>query len=103
MRKFKLFKIGTAAAGAAWVSSTATAALPPQYQRLAELQAVLETGVVDALDGALVSRVEYIRSDIYRVTAGSCHVDVAIVGLPAPRGVAGPRRFEARARKKVCR
>lgn len=104
MRKYKLLGIGAAAAGAAWIASPARAALPPQYQRLAEMQAVLENDrVADALGGALVSRVEYIRRDLYRVTAGSCHIDVAIVGLRTPRDFAGPRRFEARAGKKVCR
>jgi hypothetical protein len=104
MRTSKLFAIGAAAVAAAWLASPATAALPPQYQRLAELQAVLENpDVAEALDGLLISRVEYVRPDLYRVRAGRCHVDVAIVGLPTPPGLTGPRRFEARAGKKVCR
>jgi hypothetical protein len=81
----------------------AAAALPPQYQRTAEMRAVLEAdGVAEAFGGASIDRVEYVRPDLYRVSAGRCHVDVAIVGLPMPRGMVGPRRFEARAGKKAC-
>jgi len=86
------------------VASPAVAALAPNYQRLAELRAVLEhPGVNNALQDAIVDRVEYVRTDLYRVTAGRCYVDVAIIGLPVPRGVVGARRFEVRPGRKVCR
>jgi hypothetical protein len=82
----------------------AAAALAPNYQRLAELRAVLDNpGVTNALGTSdPIGRVEYVRPDLYRVTAGRCHVDVAIVGLPMPRGMVGPRRFEVRPGRKVC-
>ena len=82
----------------------ASAALPPNYQRLAELRAVLNHPAVGrefGMDGP-VERIEYIRHDLYRVSGGRCRMDVAIVSLPMPRRVAGPRRFEARPGKKVC-
>ena len=88
----------------ALAASPAPAALAPNYQRLAELRAVLQhPGVNSALQDAVVDRVEYVRTDLYRVSAGNCHVDVAIVGLPLPRGVAGARRFEVRPGRRVCR
>ncbi len=87
-----------AAALAAWPAS---AALPPHYQRLAELRAVLALADVAAL-GAPVDRVEWVRADLYRVTAGRCRVDVRIVDLPTPRNVVGARRFEARPGRRVC-
>jgi hypothetical protein len=81
----------------------AGAALAPNYQRIAELRGVLDhQGVNAALQDATIERIEYVRPDLYRVTAGRCHVDVAIVGIPLPRGVAGPRRFEVRPGRRVC-
>ena len=93
-----------AALGAAILAAMpAAAALPPQYQRLAELRAVLNhQGVSAALDGRPIDRIGYVRPDLYRVSAGRCHVDVAIVGLPMPRGMVGARRFEARPGRRVC-
>jgi len=87
---------------AALAAVPAPAALPPQYQRLAELRAVLnDQGVAAAFGGAPIERVEYVRPDLYRVTAGRCHLDVRIVGLPMPRGMVGARRFEVRAGERV--
>lgn len=82
----------------------ASAALAPNYQRLAELQRVLEhPGVIAGFGVAEpIDRVEYAGPDLYRVTAGRCHLDVRIVGLPMPRGMVGARRFEARPGQRVC-
>lgn len=82
----------------------ATAALPPNYQRIAELNAVLAHPGVAGAFGMMqpIERIEYVRTDLYRVTAGRCHIDVAIVGLPVPRGMVGARRFEARPGRRVC-
>lgn len=90
---------------AALAAVPAAAALAPNYQRLAELRAVIERPeVARALgDAVMVDRVEYVRTDLYRVTAGRCHVDVAIVDLPVPRGVVGARRFDVRPGRRVCR
>ena len=86
------------------IASPATAALPPHYQRAAELQAVVAApGVAAAFGiGAPIQRVEYVKPDLYRVSAGRCHLDVAIVDLPTPRDVVGGRRFAVRPGKKVC-
>lgn len=96
-----LFFAGVAAALAAL---PATAALPPNYQRLAELRAILSHPDVIRAFGTNepIERVEYVRADLYRVSAGRCHLDVAIVSLPSDRRVAGPRRFEARPEQRVC-
>jgi hypothetical protein len=91
--------LGTAALAAMPVS----AALPPQHQRAAELRALIDhAGVVGAFDGAPIDRIELVRPDLYRVTAGRCRLDVRIVDLPTPRDVAGPRRFEVRPGGSVC-
>jgi len=96
----RLVALGAAAA-AAW---PAWAALPPNYQRLAELKAVLAHPQLGEAFGpdAPAERVEHVRPDLYRVSAGRCHLDVAIVDLPTPPGVAGPRRFEARPGQRIC-
>lgn len=96
---------GCAAACAAMLVATpAGAALPPNYQRLAELRAVLALPAVGTAFGLEpIDRIVYAGPDLYRVSAGRCHLDVRIVGLPTPRNVVGPRRFEARAGRPVCR
>ena len=94
---------GAACALALLAATPAGAALPPNYQRLAELNAVLALPAVgNAFGIEPIERVEYVRPDLYRVSAGRCHLDVRIVGLPMPRGMVGARRFEARAGRRVC-
>ena len=94
----------------AWLTAILTAlpaaaALPPNYQRLAELRAVLEHPGVAGAFGVMepIDRLEYVAPDLYRVTAGRCHLDVRIVGLPMPNGMVGARRLEARPGERVCR
>lgn len=88
------------AAFAAW---PALGALPPQYQRLAELRAILDhPGVTEAFDGAPIERVLYVRPDLYLVTAGRCRLPVVIASLPVPDGIVGPRRFEVRPGRRTC-
>ncbi|HEY5723542.1 MAG TPA: hypothetical protein VIT45_14600 [Allosphingosinicella sp.] len=89
---------------AALAAVPAIAALPPNYQRLAELRAVLDHPAVGREFGmdSPVERIEYVRPDLYRVSGGGCRMLVAIHGLPMPRDTAGPRRFEARPGRKEC-
>jgi len=99
MRTSPLFVVAFAAA-LAW---PAAAALAPNYQRLAELQRILEhPGVAAALGGTPIDRIEYVRPDVYRVTAGRCVLPVAIVGLPMPANMVGARRFEVRPGRANC-
>ena len=92
-----------ALAAAMLATCPAPAALPPKYQRLAELNAVLANRAVgEALGDTPIDSVVYVRTDLYRVTAGRCRIDARIVGLPMPEGVVGARRFEVRAGQRVC-
>jgi hypothetical protein len=101
MRNLTLFAAGAAAA---LTAIPAQAALPPNYQRLAELRAVLDLPAVGTAFGIEpIDRIDYVATDLYRLSAGRCHLDVRIVGLPMPRGMVGARRFEARAGRRVCR
>ena len=81
----------------------ASAALAPQYQRAAEFRAVAADGhVANAFGGAPIERIEYVRTDLYRVSSGACRLDVAILDLPTPAGVVGPRRFAVKPGRKAC-
>jgi hypothetical protein len=93
-----------ALAGAVLGALPASAELAPNYQRQAELRAVLlHPGVVGAFAmDQPIERIEFVRTDLYRVSAGGCHLDVAIHGLPTPPDVSGGRRFEVRPGKKIC-
>jgi hypothetical protein len=88
----------------ALAAAPASAALPPNHQRIAELRAILaHPGVAGAFGmSAPIERIEYVRTDFYRVSAGRCRLDVRIVGLPMPRGMVGARRFEVRPGERVC-
>ena len=89
-----------ALSAAALAALPASAALPPNYQRLAEFRAVLNHPGVGGEFGMdePVERIEYIRADLYRVSSRRCRMDVAIQGLQMPRGMAGPLRPG----RKVC-
>lgn len=82
-------------AGALLISAS-LAALPPHFQRLAELNAVMNHADIAATFGINqpISSVEYLDVDLYRVTGGACHMFVRIVGLPLPEGFVGARQFE---------
>jgi hypothetical protein len=88
---------------AALAALPAAAALAPNHQRQAELRAVIShPGVTRAFGSDPIERVEYLRPDLYRVSAGRCRLDAAIVELPTPADVAGGRRFDVRPGALVC-
>jgi hypothetical protein len=92
-----------ALAAAVLATSPATGALPPKYQRLAEIRAVLDNRAVsEALGDSPIDSIVYVRTDLYRVAAGRCRIDARIVGLSMPDGVVGARRFEVRAGQRIC-
>jgi hypothetical protein len=81
------------------------AALPPQYQRQAELQAIIDSmEVVDAFGFDGIGSIEYAGDDVYVVTGGSCRLEVTIVDVPNTHGEgwAGPREFTIEVGETVC-
>lgn len=75
----------------------ALAALPPQYQRRAELTAVLDVATETLGIGKIIDAIEYVGPDAYSVRSGTCALTVRIVDAPkelAP-GRVGPREFTA--------
>jgi len=79
----------------------ALAALAPNYQRAAELNAVV-SAVAALLPQNPIDSVEYVGTDEYSVRAGDCSLTVEIVDKPAGTGLVGPRQFEARPGKPDC-
>jgi hypothetical protein len=85
-------------------SATAMAALPPQYQRLAELRAILnDSRVVGAFTSGPIDKIERIAEDLYRLTAGTCTMDVAIKDNPSRVNVVGPRSFFIDPAQMTCK
>ena len=80
---------------AAFAAAPAHAALAPNYQRAAELNAVIEA-VAAALPRYPIDKVIFQKADRYMVVAGPCSVVVRIVGKPLPQGMVGARAFDVR-------
>lgn len=89
----------------AWTMSAAPAfaALPPAYQRAAELAAAIDAAT-KVLDGVPVVGVEYILEDVYRAYSDDCVVTVVIntIANESEQPMVGPRHFEAVADEPVC-
>ncbi|TWT13720.1 hypothetical protein [Reyranella sp. CPCC 100927] len=96
-----------ALAGALLVSAASSqAALPPYWQRVKELEAIVNSAeVADKLGRAPIDQIERPADDLYRVRGGTCTVEVRIVDDAGRRepGWAGPRRFKLDVGKSTCR
>lgn len=80
------------------------AALPPHFQRQAEIDAVLQAAV-DILGVAQpVDAIRFIETDRYEVRSGACTMVVRIVDTPGQRsqGLVGPRQFTALPEAPQC-
>lgn len=82
----------------------ALAALPPHFQRQAEIEAVLgavvETfGISNPIDGIVMT-----GEDAFEVTSGTCKMNVTIVDQPSSGGamMVGPRQFDVETGELVC-
>jgi hypothetical protein len=87
------------------LSLTAAAALPPQYQRQAELSAIInDLAVTDAFGFDGIQSVQFVETDLYQVTGGNCMLEVRIEDLPNKHeaGWAGPREFQIVIGEPVC-
>lgn len=87
--------------------SAAQAALPPQYQRQAELLAILQSdAVIDAFGISLpIEGIRLVETDLYEVTSGACTLPVRIVDVARPdaeAGFVGPRNFAVEAGQISC-
>lgn len=83
-------------------SSLVTAALPPYWQRAAEIKAIFESNeVARALKDKPVDRVERISEDSYQLQSGACKLEVRIIG--EKQNMPGPRKFTMRVGKPECK
>jgi hypothetical protein len=88
MRKFAV-----AASLSLFATSSVLAALPPRYQRQAELIAILnEPDVVNALAPNAIDSIQMIAPDHFEVRGGGCTLEVRLVDLegdfpPGPRHI----------------
>ncbi|MEZ5666754.1 MAG: hypothetical protein R3F55_04835 [Alphaproteobacteria bacterium] len=84
-------------------AQAAQAALPPEHQRARELDAIINSmDVLDQLQHQPIDSIEYVGTDLYRVAAGSCSVEVRIVDRPADEQIVGPRVFDIEIEEGVC-
>lgn len=88
-------------------AAEARAALPPYWQRLREIQAILDSNdLAQKLHDTPIERIERSGEDLYRVQAGSCTLDIRIVDDPAAStqpAAPGPRRFHIEVGEATCR
>ncbi|MGV8840238.1 MAG: hypothetical protein ACWA6X_08025 [Bauldia sp.] len=83
----------------------ATAALPPEYQRMEELNAIIaaiETNGIPAAIGP-INVIEYVGPDVYEIRSDLCIVRAFIVSTPQKGPpIVGPRQFEVRLQPPIC-
>jgi hypothetical protein len=83
-------------------TAAAGAALPPYWQRVVEIQAILDDGDVGRkLDKAPIDRIERTAEDLYQVQAGPCTLDIRIIG--ESRSDPGPREFHLQFGDAACK
>ena len=81
----------------------ALAELPPQYQRQAELLAIIGSNAVDeALAREPIDMVRMTGPDAYVVRSTGCKVNVAIVGIAQSEEIVGARQFVVEVVNTTC-
>jgi hypothetical protein len=78
------------------------AALPPNYQRLVELRAVLDAIQPLIEEIGEVTAIEFIAFDLYEVRSDRCRVAAHIVDVALEPGFVGPRQFTVTLGKIAC-
>jgi hypothetical protein len=92
--------IGLGLAAALLAPLPAAAMVPVPLQRRANLHAVIDLPVLATLGP--IDRIEWIAPDLWRVTAGRCHVDVRMLAVYTGRsGLTGPH-YEPRPGRRIC-
>ena len=88
------------------IALPAQAALPPQYQRQAELAAIIsDPAVARAFGFDGIRSIAFVEPDLYRLTGGNCTLAVRIEDAPSahPDGWVGPREFKVVAGQPDCK
>ena len=100
-----MIRIGFVAAFLLIGTVAASAALPPYWQRKAEIDAIADSGdVARRLERhGPIDAIELVGNDHYQVRAGACTLDVFIVDDTSAEPMPGPRRFKLQTGKLVCK
>jgi hypothetical protein len=81
----------------------AVAELPPQYQRQAEMGAIITSNAVDAaLANEPIEMIRLTKTDVYVVRSARCKVNVAIVDTPRAEEIVGAREFTVEIINTTC-
>jgi hypothetical protein len=92
---------------AIWLGMSALLAAMPAYgavplniQQRGTLHSIIDLRALDQL--IPITRIEMIAPNVWRVTAGRCHIDVTMVAVQGPHsGLTGPH-YEPRAGRRIC-
>lgn len=101
-------RLGVLATALVVAGTAAHAALPPQFQRVKEIRAILDdTAVTKAFDLTHpIDKIERVEHALYRVSSGTCAMDVRLESDPDvkhPPGWVGPWAFVVKAGPLVCK
>lgn len=96
-----LTRLTLGACSALLMAGQAVAMVPPRIQQRNQLRTIIDLPAL--ADFFPIDRIERIAPDLWRVSAGRCHVDVRLV----PRARTGrgllPPRIEPVAGRRTCR
>ena len=83
--------------------SSASAALPPYWQRSREIERIVgDQGVSDALKSSPIVSISTTGNDKYEVRSDQCMVTVTIVDVPQDEAIMGPRNFDLEVGEAEC-
>ena len=105
--RHRLAAAGTAVLLLLGAAAEARATLPPYWQRLREIQAILDSNdLAQKLRDTPIDRIERAGENLYRIQAGPCTLDIRIVDDPTggtQPAMPGPRRFHIETGEAACR
>ena len=83
----------------------ASAALPPYWQRKAEIDAITDSSdVARRLENhGPIDMIAHVGDDHYQVGAGGCTLEVFVVDDTSGEQMPGPRKFKLQMGKLVCK
>lgn len=100
-----MIRIGLIASFLLIGSVAASAALPPYWQRKAEIEAIVgSSDVASKLEGhGPIDMIAHMGDDHYQVGAGGCTLDVFIIDDTSAEPMPGPRKFKLRIGELICK
>ncbi|MEP0322858.1 hypothetical protein [Bauldia litoralis] len=82
---------------------SASAALPPYWQRAREIERIVgDQGINEALDSSPIVSIAVTGEDIYEVRSETCRLTVTIVDVPQDEAMMGPRKFDLELGQAEC-